>query len=1085
VATLHALEKRAEDAWSGPSTQEALVAALADAKAAYATRRQRQGEDWWETIDARDHVRALEVVLRLTSSQREALWEVWRTAYAEPTPPMDAQAGIDRLQSVLVMERQVFGSSHREVALTLSQMALRLHRLNRAPEAESLAREALAIRREVQGPRHPDTASSVHNLARALGALGRYAEAEPLDREVLAIRREVLGPRHPDTAKSMHNLAHTLGYLGRFREAEGLTREALVIRRDVLGPKHSETASSVATLAAILHSLGRFAEAEQLSREALAIARDVLGPRHPETASTLNNLAATLGELGRAAEAESLERDALALRREVLGTRHPDTASSLRQLAGTLHEGGRYEEAEPLMREALAISREVQGPRHPDTATCLNALAVTLVGLGRPAEAEALEREALAIRREVLGTRHPATAESLLNFASRLKDLGRSDEAESSVREALAIYRDVLGPGHPNSIRSLSQLGLLLEEFARPQEAADSYLEALRASQRGLTGQLPLFAATSQRGFLDQRVVHEDNLLGLALRAHGTSAEAALEGAWLSKHLLAEAGRQESGALQASLGTAGPDVRARWDALQASKQEYATAVVTSLRDASSTGRPSVSPVALLAMAERIHTLEVALRRDWPAYAHAAQVQAPPTVAQVQAALRPDEALLEYVWYAPLDVQTRKWQAFQYGAFVVRGDGGPVHGIPLGDAAAIEAAVTAFRAEVVADLARVQQVYPTPTEWRRMEQATRARAAAVHALMWAPLAAALTGMRRVYVAPDGLLELLPFEALATRDVGRWRYLLETIEIVYVNTGRDLARLNQTQSEARQAGRAVVVGNPAFGATPAQLAAALPAAAPGRPTVGSGTPASTSLPPAPGAAVRTLGGSQLRPEDYLQEPALTQLANVVARQLRARGVPVTLLIGAQASEAGVGAAITGPPDAPTPPWLVSLATHGLWLTPETSVNPLLRSLLLLAGFNHAPAADAASDGVLTAYEVSGLNLQGTALVNLTACETGVGEVTADGVAGLRQAFVFAGARAVTLSLFEVPVAEGTAQTEAFFRRWLRPAPAARTPPYVAFRAAQLGALAAARTTHGVAHPMFWAAMVFAGDPGDLPH
>jgi CHAT domain-containing protein len=183
--------------------------------------------------------------------------------------------------------------------------------------------------------------------------------------------------------------------------------------------------------------------------------------------------------------------------------------------------------------------------------------------------------------------------------------------------------------------------------------------------------------------------------------------------------------------------------------------------------------------------------------------------------------------------------------------------------------------------------------------------------------------------------------------------------------------------------------------------------------------------------------------------------------------------------------VVAALAGPPDAPTPPWLVLLATHGEWLTPETSVNPLLRSLLLLAGIKHAPAEDAASDGVLTAYEVSGLNLQGTALVNLTACETGVGAVTADGVAGLRQAFVFAGARAVTLSLFAVPVAEGTAQTAAFFRRWLGPTATARTAPYIAFRAAQLKALAAARTAHGVGHPLFWAAMVFAGDPGDLPH
>jgi CHAT domain-containing protein/tetratricopeptide (TPR) repeat protein len=745
---------------------------------------------------------------------------------------------------------------------------------------------------------------------------------------------------------------------------------------------------------------------------------------------------------------------------------------------------GRAAEVEPLERESLAIRRDVLGPRHPDTAVSLSNLAVTLDALGRAAEAEPLARQALAIRRDVLGARHPDTAVSLSSLAGMLLGLGRAAEAEPLVREALANRREVLPPGHPHTAYSLTQLGLALEMLDRPEEGARAHLEALRVSRQGVANQLPLLSARSQKRFLGQSEVWPENLLALVLRADGPPPAEALEGAWLSKHVFAEAARQESGALLASLGTAGPEVRAHWDALRAAKEQYATAVVTSLREASS-GQPDVSPDAVRALSERIETLDAALRRDWPAYAQAAQLQAPPTVAQVQAALRPDEALLEFVRYAPFDVHTGTRQTARYGVFIVRGGARPVEAIPLGDAAAIDDLITAFRTGVDADLDRAQQIYPTPTEWRRLEQATRARSTAVHARVWAPLAAALTGVRRVYVAPDGLLGLLPFEALATRDAERWRYLVETMEVVYVNTGRDLARLHQTQGEARQTGRAVVVGNPAFGATPAQLAAALPAAARGQPGVGAATPPAASPAAAQGGAVRTLGGSQLRPEDYLQEPALTQLANGVARQLRARGVPVALLTGAQASEAGVGAALAGPSDAPTPPWLVLLATHGVWLTPETSVNPLLRSLLLLAGVKHAPAEDAASDGVLTAYEVSGLNLQGTALVNLTACETGVGAVTADGVAGLRQAFVFAGARAVTLSLFEMPVAEGTAQTEAFFRRWLRPAPATRTAPYVAFRAAQLEALAAARTTHGVGHPLFWAAMVFAGDPGDLPH
>lgn len=63
------------------------------------------------------------------------------------------------------------------------------------------------------------------------------------------------------------------------------------------------------------------------------------------------------------------------------------------------------------------------------------------------------------------------------------------------------------------------------------------------------------------------------------------------------------------------------------------------------------------------------------------------------------------------------------------------------------------------------------------------------------------------------------------------------------------------------------------------------------------------------------------------------------------------------------------------------------------------------------------------MLTAYEVSSMNLQGTELVNLTACETGLGEVTPDGGAGLRQTLLLAGARSLTTSMWEVPVEETT--------------------------------------------------------------
>jgi hypothetical protein len=101
-----------------------------------------------------------------------------------------------------------------------------------------------------------------------------------------------------------------------------------------------------------------------------------------------------------------------------------------------------------------------------------------------------------------------------------------------------------------------------------------------------------------------------------------------------------------------------------------------------------------------------------------------------------------------------------------------------------------------------------------------------------------------------------------------------------------------------------------------------------------------------------------------------------------------------------------------DLPTPPPTMNRGVKtslGMAMNPAPSSgggNPLLRSGLALTGFNlHRGGED---DGVLTALEATGLNLWGTQMVILSACETGVGAVkNGQGVYGLRRALVLAGA------------------------------------------------------------------------------
>jgi CHAT domain-containing protein len=196
---------------------------------------------------------------------------------------------------------------------------------------------------------------------------------------------------------------------------------------------------------------------------------------------------------------------------------------------------------------------------------------------------------------------------------------------------------------------------------------------------------------------------------------------------------------------------------------------------------------------------------------------------------------------------------------------------------------------------------------------------------------------------------------------------------------------------------------------------------------------------------------------------------------------------------------------------------LATHGFFAPPQLRsalatasrgelfarqdmayYHPGLLSGLVLTGANRKPQADQ-DDGILTALEVTELELSGVDLATLSACETGLGERRAggEGLLGLQRAFQAAGARTVVASLWKVDDATSRRLMALFYQNlWEK-----KLPKLEALRQAQLSVLygdpsptvprgglevtdeKAAPTTAARAHPSLWAAWVLSGDPGDL--
>jgi len=1031
-------------------------------------------------------------------------------------------------QEALSIRREQLGERHPDVAQSLSNLAYLYQDQGRYEEAEPLHQEALTIRREQLGERHPDVALSLNNLAGIYFAQGRYEETELLLKQSLTIRREQLGERHPDVATNLNNLAESYRAQGRYEEAETLHREALIIRRERLGDRHLDVANSLDNLAALYHLQGRYGEGEFLYQESLSIFRELLGKHHPDVALSLNNLASLYRAQGRYEEAEPLHQEALSIQRERLGEGHPSVALSLNNLATLYQTQGRHSEAEPVYQEALAIQREQLGNRHPDVATSLNNLTLLYTHQGRYGEAEPLIQESLSIWREQLGERHPNVAQSLGNLAGLYHAQDRHEEAEPLYQEALSIHREQLGERHPDVALSLSNLAGLYNDQGRYGEAEPLYQEALSIRQEQLGERHPDVANTLnglallyffqgrygeaetvfQEALLILREHLEDrhpyvaanlnNLAALNLAQENPTqaiqtfqAGLAIEESNLEITLLTltddqrqdyaatlsnttdvvtflslQADEAKSLGLTTLLRRKGRLLEAGSSSLQRLRQNLTPADQVVLDDLVSVQRQlanltfnplaNLLPEAYRAQLAELETRATDLEKTLAQRSAVFRAEAEPVeIATVQAQIPADGVLVEYARYRPFDAKAERanqWGSPRYAAYLLFPNG-RIEAVDLGDAAEIDAAVQSFVGLLQdrnADFQRSAGARPTP---RR--DVVETITTDLKALVFDPIAPYLQDVDHLLISPDGQLNLLPFEALQAEAGGE--YLVQQYQISYLNSGRDLLKFGVLEPSRNPA---VIVANPDYetanGTVQLAQAETRSVAENRRSTALS----QLQVEPLPGTAAEVAAIRALLPNaTVLVEAGATENA---LKQVEA---PRILHIATH------GFFLPNVDRPPTDTLTANLITDSSFAPVGPSVeNPLLRSGLTLAGFN--TRSSGSEDGVFTALEASQLNLFGTQLVVLSACDTGLGDIaTGEGVYGLRRAFALAGAETQLLSLWQV----SDFGTQSLMARYYENLTAGMGRSE-ALREVQLEMI---EEGGQYSHPYYWAAFVLAGD------
>jgi CHAT domain-containing protein len=358
-------------------------------------------------------------------------------------------------------------------------------------------------------------------------------------------------------------------------------------------------------------------------------------------------------------------------------------------------------------------------------------------------------------------------------------------------------------------------------------------------------------------------------------------------------------------------------------------------------------------------------------------------------------------------------------------------GAPLRFVDLGEAARVDEEVTTLRRDL--------------SDPSRDPKAT---SRALDARIMAKIRPLLGDARALYLSPDGALNLVPFAALVD-DGGK--FLIEKFQITYVSSGRELTRQSQASGAPTPA---ILVGAPAYE------------------DVGDGARAPEGQRKAlrfsklPGTAEEVAALEKIVPDAVVMtgaaasERGLKEAARPIVLHVATHGFFLAgdhqAIAGARALEFDAGGA-----EAP--------AAADPWQPPG---NPLLRSGLALAGANERVGRD---DGILTALEVASMDLRGTELVVLSACETGLGEVEGgEGVYGLRRALAIAGARSQVMSLWKVDDA-ATRDLMVRYYEALR-AGGGRS---AALREVALGMLASKTR----AHPFYWASFIVSGNDGPL--
>ncbi len=931
------------------------------------------------------------------------------------------------------------GTDGEHASMSLWSMAKSFTALRRYADAEAAISRVIKYfesepgQRGIEGP--------LFLLGELYHEQGLYTRAEPILSRALELKARRFTRGH--ATDIMNKLAFTRMALEDYEGARVLLDEMLQDAK-ASGEDSLRFAIVLATRGGLDVKTGAYDRAEPLLDRAQAIADKLVAKPDEGAIVVAVAIAGVRGRLalqkGDFVRAEKLLVQELEVVEKKFGPKDKTVADAASELADLHRRVGRFDRADVFAMRALSIRDEVLAPTHPSRAE-----SRAILGRIREARADALgakklHEEALAMREQAFGPEHPHVGSSLQDLADLARRQGQFAQAEGYYKRAVAIFEKAFGPDH-------DQVAAALEGLSALHAGAGKVELAVRLAERAADireRQAALIVAggsdAQKRAFVETIRVGTDFVTSLHAQVAPSDDRA--------KRLSLTTIFQRKGRVLDVMAGSLSVLRKRLspaDLMLFDEVAVARAEVSRLAMRGPAGAPLDTFRAELAKREeKARALEEKLGGQSDVF-RAEQI--PVTIERVQALVPEGMAIIELSEYVPRRAaerqQSSRLGAPRIAAYVLDGSG-KIGFVDLGESAPIEQAVQTLR-----------KVLSSPSG-----EDPKKPARELDELVMRKVRPLLGRKTKLLISADGALSLVPFAALVDDD---GQYMVGKYEITYLTSGRDLLRLaRQTLVRNAPVDKMLVVANPAFGSR-----------ARGESALGlldEGSPDETSDGKARG----------MEKAFFVPLPATA----VEARRLSALIPEATVLVDVEATETAVKKARA--------PRMLHIATHGFFVSNKALAartaaaeqrgleldvvsdwlpdDPLLRSGIALAGAN-SKTGGGGEDGILTALEASSLDLQGTKLVVLSACETGVGDVMqGEGIYGLRRALFVAGAESLVASLWQVADEETQSLMVAYYGRLLKGETRSG-----ALRNVQISMLGAPATSH----PYYWASFGMFGN------